>query len=321
MPSFDRITTGRRRRPAIVAAVTAVAALAGFAVATAAPDEAHSSEPFTVVGLTNTQELVAFASDDPAHGAVIGAVSGLNGDSRIVGVDCRVTDSQLTASAIAAASNHQPPRRHRHQGLPTHRRARRPRLRHRLQPSRQPPAHHHRHRPEPAPQPRRPNRHPGDRHHRRRHPAHLPPDTGTARGVTGAAYYNNDVDPATATTLFVIDALSDHVAIQSPANNGVLNATGGLGVDAQGDVGVEIHYDQTGGDTDGIGYATLDVDGTRGLYRIDLLTGQTNLVGSFPAAHQVTDLAAGFRRDEVRGIMLGEPYARYEPINYEYVSI
>jgi hypothetical protein len=38
--------------------------------------------------------------------------------------------------------------------------------------------------------------------------------------VTGAAYTNNDDDPVTATTLFVLDTSRNQVAIQSPANAG-----------------------------------------------------------------------------------------------------
>jgi hypothetical protein len=48
------------------------------------------------------------------------------------------------------------------------------------------------------------------------------------------------------------------------------------------------------------------VNGTYRLYQVELLTGKTRLVGAFPASRQVTDLTAGFRRDEIEGITLGE---------------
>jgi hypothetical protein len=72
--------------------------------------------------------------------------------------------------------------------------------------------------------------------------------------VTGAAYYNNDGDPDTATTLFTLDPSRDQVAIQSPANAGLLAATGTLGVNADGDVGFDIHYSADGASADGRGW-------------------------------------------------------------------
>ena len=45
-----------------------------------------------------------------------------------------------------------------------------------------------------------------------------PPNPAT--GVTGAMYTNNDADPDTGTTLFDVDSALDQVSIQSPPNNG-----------------------------------------------------------------------------------------------------
>jgi hypothetical protein len=66
-----------------------------------------------------------------------------------------------------------------------------------------------------------------------------PPATGPARGVTAAAYTNNDLNPDTATTLFDINTTTDQVVIQSPANNGTLAPTGALGVDAGPNAGLD----------------------------------------------------------------------------------
>ena len=52
-----------------------------------------------------------------------------------------------------------------------------------------------------------------------------------ATGITGAAYTNNDADPNTATTLFDIDVARDQTAVQAPANAGTLSPTGKLLVD------------------------------------------------------------------------------------------
>jgi hypothetical protein len=132
-----------------------------------------------------------------------------------------------------------------------------------------------------------------------------PPASQPTSGISGAACYNNDLDPATATTLFTVDPTQDQVAIQSPANAGLLAATGTLGVDADGDAGFDIHYSPDGTTADGRGLAALKVTGTYRMYRVELLTGRTRLVGAFPASRQVTDLTAGFRKDELEGIFEG----------------
>jgi hypothetical protein len=109
------------------------------------------------------------------------------------------------------------------------------------------------------------------------------PATGTvpALGVTGAAYTNNDLDAATATTLFDIDTTADRVSIQSPANAGTLAPTGGLGVDAGPDAGFDIGAGNQA-------FATLEVGGARGLYAIDLLSGAATHLGGLEG---VTDIS------------------------------
>jgi len=68
-------------------------------------------------------------------------------------------------------------------------------------------------------------------------------------GVSGAAYTNNDNEPAnptTNTTLFDINTMSDQVVIQSPPASGTLVATGSLGVDAGPWVGLDIYSSLVG---------------------------------------------------------------------------
>lgn len=62
-----------------------------------------------------------------------------------------------------------------------------------------------------------------------------------ALGISGAGYTNNDLHPASATTLFDIDFVMNQVAVQSPANAGTLAATGKLWVDAACPVGFDIY--------------------------------------------------------------------------------
>ncbi|MBW4701012.1 MULTISPECIES: DUF4394 domain-containing protein [unclassified Micromonospora] len=118
----------------------------------------------------------------------------------------------------------------------------------------------------------------------------FPPAVGTALGVTGAAYTNNDLNPNTATTLFDIDTTGDQVAVQSPANSGQLAATGKLGVDADQRAGFDIYSTIRGGRAVGnTGYAVLNGTGPSRLYAIDPLTGEASTTGAF--AQVVVDLA------------------------------
>lgn len=112
-------------------------------------------------------------------------------------------------------------------------------------------------------------------------PLSTPPTVGTTTGVSAAAYTNNDLDDATGTTLFVLNATTDSVAVQSPANSGTLAATGKLGVDVKGDVGFDI-----AGTT---GYAVVPNGDRSTVYEVSLLTGGASKTGQAGAA--ITDLA------------------------------
>ncbi len=104
-----------------------------------------------------------------------------------------------------------------------------------------------------------------------------------APGVTGAAYTNNDLNQAgTATTLFDLDTMMDQVVIQSPPGNGILVATGKLGVDAGPKAGFDIYSRLVGGVTvANRAFASLIVDGKSGFYRIHALTGRAIRLGTF----------------------------------------
>jgi hypothetical protein len=71
-----------------------------------------------------------------------------------------------------------------------------------------------------------------------------PPATVT--GVTGAAYTNNDTDPATATMLYVIDADRDELSLQNPPNAGTLTNTVPLSKRTGPRVGFDIRTTATG---------------------------------------------------------------------------
>ena len=123
---------------------------------------------------------------------------------------------------------------------------------------------------------------------------------GTAAlGVTGSAYTNNDLNAATATTLFALDTTLDQVALQSPPNGGTLAATGKLGMDASAVAGFDIYNRVRDGAS--VGADALAVLGTAGgdgaLYSVDLLTGKATARGSFARGDQVTDIAIPLNQD------------------------
>jgi hypothetical protein len=101
---------------------------------------------------------------------------------------------------------------------------------------------------------------------------------GTAvTGVLAAAYTNNDLDPTTATTLFVLSGAS--VALQSPANAGQVVATGSLGVTPAGYAGFDIYSVLRGNVTVAQrALATLGDAGSSMLYAVDLLHGRAEPV-------------------------------------------
>lgn len=118
-----------------------------------------------------------------------------------------------------------------------------------------------------------------------------------ATGIVGAAYSNNDVDARTATTLFVLDATADRIAVQSPANSGFLVATGNLSADAVGVAGFDIYSVLRDNVTvDQRALASLSVGGTVGLYDVDLLTGKAELRGPIGSTSTVVSIAIPHRQ-------------------------
>ncbi len=86
----------------------------------------------------------------------------------------------------------------------------------------------------------------------------------------------------TATTLFDLDTTLGQVAIQSPPGNGILVATGTLGIDAAPQAGFDIASRLLHGVTvlNG-GFAALVVNGTAGFYHINTSTGHATLIHHF----------------------------------------
>lgn len=112
-----------------------------------------------------------------------------------------------------------------------------------------------------------------------------------APGITAVAYTNNDLNqPATGTTLFDLDTTLDQVVIQSPPGNGILVATGKLGVDVATASGFDIYSLLRNGMTvANYPFAALSVNGRYGFYAVNLTTGQAFSLGQFDQA--VVDIA------------------------------
>lgn len=108
--------------------------------------------------------------------------------------------------------------------------------------------------------------------------------------IAAAAYTNNDLDATTATTLFDVDTNLDQVAVQSPANSGTLAAPGKLGLDIDPGAGFDIYTSlRNGAAVANRGFAALSSAGVAGFYRVNLLTGKATLIGTFDAS--VVDVA------------------------------
>jgi len=124
------------------------------------------------------------------------------------------------------------------------------------------------------------------------YPGTPPAPAAPATGLTGAAYTNNDADMNTATTLYDIDSILDQTVIQSPANSGLLAATGKLTVDTNPTVGFDIYSTVRDGTTVRVqGFASLTVGGQSGFYKVKLFSGRASLEGSFSSRNQVTAIA------------------------------
>jgi hypothetical protein len=118
------------------------------------------------------------------------------------------------------------------------------------------------------------------------------PATGTvpATGVVSAAYTNNDTEDTTATSLFVLDAKVGRISLQSPANGGTLAPTGSIGIEADAGWGFDIHTNSDGVNT---GYATLQVGSGYELHSVDLLSGTATRIDTLD--RPVTDIAVDLR--------------------------
>ena len=269
------------------AALACATALVGVPMASAENGTEGGSESLEAIGLTTSQRLVRFDVDNPGRTLTIGAVSGLAGDNRLVGIDYRVQNNRLygvgNAGGVYTLNESDASATKVSQitvaltgkffGVDFNPAADRLRVI-------------------------------SDTGQNLRHDVNpgglttvdlgltYPPATTPATGLTAAAYTNNDLDPNTATTLYYIDTSLNQLAIQSPANNGTLAPTGLLTVNPAPLAGFDIYSEVDDGTTvDLEAYATLRVGFTYRVYEITLFSGNAEDNGGFPAGMRVMDLA------------------------------
>jgi hypothetical protein len=113
----------------------------------------------------------------------------------------------------------------------------------------------------------------------------LTTDGASTSGVSAVAYTNNDLNGTTGTALYDINPNTDQLLVQSPPANGLLVANGSLGVDAGPNAGFDIFSDLSAGKTVSVtGFATLlSPDGSTATFNmVNLFTGQTTHIDTFP---------------------------------------
>jgi hypothetical protein len=266
---------------ASLAAFISVLGLASSADATGSRrcdiSEGKGRKILRVIGLTADDELICFNERKPGRAVVIGAITGLtSGDTALVGIDFRVQDGRLwgvgtaggvytidleTAVATAAGAL-TVPLEGTSFGVDFNPAADRLRI---VSDSGQNLRH---------------NVNAGGVTLEDGDLTYAPPAIAT--GIAGAAYTNNDLVPATATTLFDLDPSLDQIALQAPPNNGNLGATGKLNVDGTAPVGFDVYSVLDDGVTvDNRGFASFTAFGASAFYRVDLITGAATFVGTF----------------------------------------
>jgi hypothetical protein len=262
----------------LVAAVCAAALPAAMAASDCPRPAGGGATPQRVAyGVTGLQTLITFKTCRPDKWQIVGAFSGLTGaDSAVIAIDFRVQDGLLYAlgnggglytvdlltAAATKVSQLSTPLDGTRFAIDFNPAANALRI---ISDSGQNLRH-----PFFMPEPRTTLVDP---------PLNYTPGTAAA-GVVAIGYTNNDLDANTGTTLFDIDATLNQVVIQAPANNGSLSVAGKLGVDPDLPIGFDVHSRLVNGAAStNVGFASMNIAGQWGFYRIDLLTGDATLLG------------------------------------------
>ena len=110
---------------------------------------------------------------------------------------------------------------------------------------------------------------------------------GSTPRIVGSAY-TNSVAGATTTHLFDLDAGRDALVLQNPPNNGTLGTVGSLGIDLGDNAGFDISA------IDGVAYVAAQAGQSAAsqLYTVNLATGATTPVGRIGGGSPLRALAA-----------------------------
>jgi hypothetical protein len=101
--------------------------------------------------------------------------------------------------------------------------------------------------------------------------------------VNGAAYDNNDTDSTTTTELFALDPANDRLYEIDPPNNGTLIDPLPININITGDGGFDI-APRNASVTMDIGLALYEVNKVSTLFKIDVETGETKVLGYYKGA-------------------------------------
>lgn len=283
MSSFTRTAAA-----AFAAAVLTAGLVTPVAAAAPATNQSSFTKAGSAIGLSaDGKSLSAFSLALPALALPLGRISGLSGDSRLVGIDYRVQDNTvygvgnnggiytfgLRKTKATKVSQLTVPLAGMHFGVDFNPAADRLRVI-------------------------------SDTGQNLRHNVNaggvtlvdvpLTLNGAAATGVTAAAYINNDLSASTATVLYDIDTRNDTLVEQTPANDGTLKTIGALRTSADPVAGFDIAttVDAAGVATGNAGFVTLRSAKAKNstLYKIDLGTGKLQTVGRFLFA-DVADLA------------------------------
>ncbi len=105
--------------------------------------------------------------------------------------------------------------------------------------------------------------------------------TASDPDVVGAAYLNNDNDPATGTVLYDVDGANDTLVTQNPANAGSLQRVGtGLGIAVDAATGFDIYSEVVGSATRNIALLSTRTDDGTLVYTVNLTTGKVNMTAT-----------------------------------------
>lgn len=108
--------------------------------------------------------------------------------------------------------------------------------------------------------------------------------------ITAAAYANADNDPATGTTLYTVDYITDALYTQAPPNDGTQVLIGSLGLDIASAAGFDI-FTESGVNTAFAALTPTSASGSN-LYTINLTTGTATSVGSISSGKRLIGLTA-----------------------------